>query len=158
MIPSTPVATFGQEHFGQAYLGDDRRTRSVAEGADSPPAGYGFRLDDSYLDSARTYQSKPIPVKTANAAIAEVLDYYISGLAPEWMVVERTEDLGFRDTLNVHAKFRQGDMSNGIGIQVYANVAPVGRSAPVILMIQALNCGEDIPGLPSGEVCWQGPV
>lgn len=122
------------------------------------PAGYGFRLDDSYQDSARMYRSKPIPVKTANAAIAEVVDYYIAGLAPEWTVVERNEELGFRDTLNAQAKFRQGDTSNGIGIQVYAHVAPVGRSAPMIIMIQALNCGDDVPGLPSGEVCWQGPV
>jgi hypothetical protein len=33
-----------------------------------------------------------------------------------------------------------------------------GRFATVILTIQALNCGEDVPGFPSGEVCWQGPV
>ena len=93
------------------------------------PAGYGFRLDDSAQDSARMYRSKPLPVKTANAAIAEVVDCYVAGLAPEWTVVDRTEDLGYGDTLNVHAKFRQGDTSNGIGIQVYANVAPIGRSA-----------------------------
>jgi hypothetical protein len=122
------------------------------------PAAYGFRLDDSYQDSARTYRSKPVPVKMANAAIAEVVDYYIAGLTPEWTVVERKEELGFRDTLNAQAKFRQGDTSNGIGIQVFADVGPFGRSAPVILIIQALICGDDVPGFPSGEVCWQGPV
>jgi hypothetical protein len=127
------------------------------------PAGYGFRLDDPAQDSTRTYRSKPIPVKTANQAVAEanqavagVVDYYIAGLPPEWTVVDRTEDLGYGDTLIAQAKFRQGDTSNGIGIQVYADVW--GRSATVILTIQALNCGEDVPGFPSGEVCWQGPV
>ena len=120
------------------------------------PAGYGFRLDDPAQDSTRTYRSKPIPVKTANQAVAEVVDYYIAGLPPEWTVVDRTEDLGYGDTLNAKAKFRQGDTSNGIGIQVYADVW--GRSATVILTVQALNCGEDVPGFPSGEVCWQGPV
>jgi hypothetical protein len=127
------------------------------------PAGYGFSLDDPAQDSTRTYRSKPIPVKTANQAVseanqavAEVVDYYIAGLPPEWTVVDRTEDLGYGDTLNAQAKFRQGDTSNGIGIQVYADV--LGRSATVILTIQALNCGEDVPGFPSGEVCWQGPV
>ena len=120
------------------------------------PAGYGFRLDDPAQDSTRTYRSKPIPVKTANQAVAEVVDYYIAGLPPEWTVVDRTEDLGYGDTLNAQAKFRQGDTSNGIGIQVYADVW--GRSATVILTVQALNCGEDVPGFPSGEVCWQGPV
>jgi hypothetical protein len=120
------------------------------------PAGYGFRLDDPAQDSTRTYRSKPIPVKTANQAVAEVVEYYIAGLPPEWTVVDRTEDLGYGDTLNAQAKFRQGDTSNGIGIQVYADVW--GRSATVILTIQALNCGEDVPGFPSGEVCWQGPV
>jgi len=120
------------------------------------PAEYGFRLDGLHRDFARMYRSKPIPVKTANRAVAEVVDYYIAGLAPEWTVVERKEDLGFGDTLNAQAKFRQGDTSNGIGIQVYADVW--GRSAAVILIIQALNCGDDVPGLPSGEVCWQGPV
>jgi hypothetical protein len=127
------------------------------------PAGYGFRLDDSAQNSTRTYRSKPIPVKTANQAVAEanqavaeVVDYYIAGLPPEWRVVDRTEDLGYGDTLNAQAKFRQGDTSNGIGIQVYADVS--GGSATLILMIQALNCGEDIPGFPSGEGCWQGPV
>jgi hypothetical protein len=84
------------------------------------------------------------------------VDYYIAGLPPEWTVVDRTEDLGYGDTLIAQAKFRQGDTSNGIGIQVYADVW--GRSATVILTIQALNCGEDVPGFPSGEVCWQGPV
>jgi hypothetical protein len=120
------------------------------------PAGYGFRLDDSAQDSTRTYRSKPIPVKTANQAVAGVVEYYIAGLPPEWTVVDRTEDLGYGDTLIAQAKFRQGDTSNGIGIQVYADVW--GRSATVILTIQALNCGEDVPGFPSGEVCWQGPV
>ena len=79
------------------------------------------------------------------------MDYYIAGLPPEWTVVDRTEDLGYGDTLNAQAKFRQGDTSNGIGIQVYADVW--GRSATVILTIQALNCGEDVPGLPSSQVC-----
>jgi hypothetical protein len=127
------------------------------------PAGYGFRLDDPAQDSTRTYRSKPIPVKMANQAvadanqaIAEVVDYYIAGLPPEWTVVDRTEDVGYGDTLNAQATFRQGDTSNGIGIQVYADVW--GRSATVILTIEALNCGEDVPGFPSGEVCWQGPV
>jgi hypothetical protein len=120
------------------------------------PAGYGFRLDDPAQDSTRTYRSKPIPVKTANQAVAEVVEYYIAGLPPEWTVVDRTEDLGYGDTLIGQAKFRQGDTSNGIGIQVYADVW--GRSATVILTIQALNCGEDVPGFPSGELCWQGPV
>jgi hypothetical protein len=120
------------------------------------PAGYGFRLDDSAQDSTRTYRSKPIPVKTANQAVAGVVEYYIAGLPPEWTVVDRTEDLGYGDTLIAQAKFRQGDTSNGIGIQVYADAW--GRSATVILTIQALNCGEDVPGFPSGEVCWQGPV
>ena len=125
------------------------------------PAGYSFRLDDSAQDSTRTYRSKPISVKTANQAVAEanqavaeVVDYYIADLPPEWTVVDRTEDLGYGDTLNAQAKFRQSDTS--IGIQVYADVW--GRSATVILTIQALNCGEDVPGFPSGEVCWQGPV
>jgi hypothetical protein len=58
----------------------------------------------------------------------------------------------------VVAKLRQVDTSNGIGIDVYALVPGEGRTAVVILMIQALNCGEDVPGLPSGEVCWQGSV
>jgi hypothetical protein len=84
------------------------------------------------------------------------VDYYIAGLPPEWTVVDRKEDLRIGDTLYAQAKFRQGDTSNGIGIQVYADV--LGRSATVILTIQALICGEDVPGFPSGEVCWQGPV
>src|SRR5512132_8888 len=83
------------------------------------PAGYGFRLDDAARDFTRTYRSKPIPVKTANQAVAEanqavaeVVDYYIAGLPPEWTVVDRTEDLGYGNTLNAQAKFRQGDTSN----------------------------------------------
>ena len=120
------------------------------------PAGYGFGLDDSYQASTRTYRSKPMPAKTANQAVQEVVDYYIAGLAPEWTVVDRKEDVGYGDGLNAQAKFRRGDTSNGIGIQVYADVW--GRSSAVVLMIQALNCGDDVPGLPSGEVCWQGPV
>jgi len=119
------------------------------------PAEYGFRLDGLQRDFERKYRSNPIPVKTANQAVAEVVDYYIAGLAPEWTVVDRKEDLGYGDTLIAQAKFRQGDTSNGIGIQGYADV---WGSATVILIIQALNCGDDVPGLPAGEVCWQGPV
>ena len=120
------------------------------------PAGYGFRLDGSYQPSTRTYRSEPIPGKTANQAVREVVDYYIAGLAPGWTVVERKEDVGYGHGLNAQAKFREGDTSNGIGIQVYADLR--GRSSTVVLMIQALNCGDDVPGFPSGEVCWQGPV
>jgi hypothetical protein len=97
------------------------------------PAGYGFRLDDPTQSSTRTYRSKPIPVKTANQVVAEanqtvaeVVDYYIAGLPPEWTVVDRTEDLGYGDTLNAQAKFRQGDTSNGIGIQVCMPTCGVG--------------------------------
>jgi hypothetical protein len=113
-------------------------------------------LDDSYQASSRTYRSQPIPGKTANEAVQEVVYYYIAGLAPEWTVIERTEDVGYGHGLNAQADFRQGDTSNGIGIQVYADLR--GRSSTVVLMIQAVNCGEDVPGFPSGVVCWQGPV
>jgi hypothetical protein len=121
------------------------------------PAEYGFRLDGLQRDFERTYRSKPIPLKTVNQAIAEVVDYYIVGLAPEWTVVDRKEDSRIGDTLYAQAKFRQGDTTNGIGIQVladvYADPSPAGRSAAVILIIQALNCGEDVQGLPSSQVC-----
>jgi hypothetical protein len=129
------------------------------------PSGYGFKLDDSFQNSTRTYTSEPLPpvnrykqaVTEANQAVRDVLDYYIAGLPPEWTIVERKEDVGYRDGLNAQAKFRQGDTSNGIGIQVYADVWGLSDTT-VVLMIQALNCGEDVPGFPSGEVCWQGPV
>jgi hypothetical protein len=129
------------------------------------PSGYGFRLDGSVQNSTRTYQSEPLPpvkrykqvVAEANQAVEEVVDYYIAGLPPEWTIVERKEDVGYGDGLNAQAKFRQGDTSNGIGIQVYAHVWGLSDTT-VVLMIQALNCGEDVPGFPSGEVCWQGPV
>jgi hypothetical protein len=65
--------------------------------------------------------------------------------------------VGYGDGLNAQAKFRQGDTSNGFGIQVYADMLGLSDTT-VVLMIQALNCGEDVPGFPSGEVCWQGPV
>jgi hypothetical protein len=58
--------------------------------------------------------------------------------------------------VNAQVKFRRGETSNGIGIQVYADVS--GGSAILTLSIQALNCGDDVAGLPAGEVCWQGPV
>jgi hypothetical protein len=126
------------------------------------PSGYGFKLDDSVQNSTRTYTSEPLPpvkrykqaVAQVNQAVREVVDYYIAGLPPEWTIVERKEDVGYGDGLNAQAKFRQGDTSHGIGIQVYADT----MDTTVVLMIQALNCGEDVPGLPSGEVCWQGPV
>jgi hypothetical protein len=121
------------------------------------PAEYGFRREDSDHDSARVYRSQPMRGTMANAAVAEVVDYYVNGLAPEWTVVERKDDWP-GETVNVVVKLRQGDTSNGIGIHVYALVPGEGRTAVVILMIQALNCGDDVPGLPSGEVCWQGPV
>jgi hypothetical protein len=121
------------------------------------PAEYGFRLEDSDHDSARLYRSQPMLGKTANATVAEVVDYYVNGLAPEWTVVERKEDWP-GETLTAVVKLRQGDTSNGIGIDVYALVPGEGRTAVVILRIQALNCGDDVPGFPSGEVCWQGPV
>jgi hypothetical protein len=121
------------------------------------PAEYGFRREDSDHDSARVYRSQPMRGTMANAAVAEVVDYYVNGLAPEWTVVERKDDWP-GETVHVVVKLRQGDTSNGILINVYALVPGEGRTAVVILMIQALNCGDDVPGLPSGEVCWQGPV
>ncbi len=120
------------------------------------PAGYGFELDGLQRDFDHQYQSKPMPVRLANQAVADVVDYYIAGLAPEWRVIERKEVVGYADGLNAQAKFRQGHTSNGIGLTVYANVW--GRSATVDLSIQALNCGDDVRGMPSGEVCWMGPA
>ena len=122
------------------------------------PAEYGFRLDGLQRDFERHYLSKPIPVKTAIQAVADVVDYYVAGLAPEWTVVDRTEGLGYEDALNAQANFRQGDTSNGIGIEVYCACVGAGLSAKVVLVIQTLNCGDDVPGMPSGEVCWQGQV
>jgi hypothetical protein len=121
------------------------------------PAEYGFRLEDSDHDSARLYRSQPMRGKTANATVAEIVDFYVNGLAPEWTVVERKEDWP-GETVTAVVKLRQGDTPNGIGIDVYALVPGEGRTAVVILMIQALNCGEDVPALPPGEVCWQGLV
>src|SRR4029450_4861326 len=129
------------------------------------PAGYGFRQEDSAVDSTRISRSEPLPavkrykqaVAEANQAVEEVVDYYIAGLPPEWTIVERKEDVGYGDGLNAQAKFRQGDTSNGIGIQVYPDMLGLSDTT-VVLMIDALNCGEDVPGFPSGEVCWQGPV
>lgn len=121
------------------------------------PAEYGFRLEDSDHPSARLYRSQPMQGKTANAAVAEVVDYYVNGLAPEWTVVERKEDWP-GETGHRVVELRQGDTSNGIGIDVYALVPGGGRTAVVILTIQALVCGDDVPAVPPGEVCWQGPV
>jgi hypothetical protein len=126
------------------------------------PSGYGFKLVGSVQNPTHTYRSEPLPsvkgynqaIAEVNQAVAEVVDYYIAGLPPEWTIVDRTEDLDYG---NAQAKFRQGDTSHGIGIQVYGDVR--GQSdTTVVLMIQALNCGDDVPGRPSGEVCWQGPV
>jgi hypothetical protein len=126
------------------------------------PSGYGFKLDDSVQNSTRTYTSEPLPpvkrykqaVTEANQAVRDVLDYYIAGLPPEWTIVERKEFVGYGDGLNAQAKFRQGDTSHGIGIQVYAHMF----DTTVVLMIYTLNCGDDVRGRPPGEVCWQGPV
>lgn len=117
------------------------------------PAEYGFRLEDSHHASARLYRSQPMRGKTANAAVAEVVDYYVSGLAPEWSVVKREEDWP-GTTVGAEVELRQGDTSNGIRVDVYALVPGGGRTAVVILTIQALVCGEDVP-LPPGEVCAQ---
>ena len=99
-------------------------------------------------------QPDPDSLVAFNQAVAEVVDSYIAGLPPEWTIVDRTEDLGYG---NAQAKFRQGDPSHGIGIQVYGDVRDLSDTT-VVLMIYALNCGDDVPGRPSGEVCWQGPV
>jgi hypothetical protein len=117
------------------------------------PAGYGFRPDGLQRDFEHHYLSKPIPVKTAIQAVADVVDYYVAGLAPEWTVVDGTEDLGYEDALKAQANFRQGDTSNGIGIEVYCACVGAGLSAKVVLVIQTLNCGDDVPEMPSGEVC-----
>ena len=103
------------------------------------PAGYGFRPDGLQRDFEHHYLSKPIPVKTAIQAVADVVDYYVAGLAPEWTVVDPTEDLGYEDALKAQASFRQGDTSNGIGIEVYCACVGAGLSAKVVLVIQGLN-------------------
>src|SRR4029450_389791 len=87
------------------------------------PPGYGVKRDGSVQNSTRTYRSDPLPsvkrynqaVAGANQAVAEVVDYYIAGLPPEWTIVDRTEKVGYGDGLNAHAKVRQGDTCNGIG-------------------------------------------
>jgi hypothetical protein len=117
------------------------------------PSAYGFKLAPGSTNVEHSYASQPIPANRAQSAAVAILDSYAERLAPEWSVVSRT-DL----PQNLTMQLRQGDSSRGI--EVVVSVAmPRGRPAVLLLHIHTLLCGEDGPGLASGEVgCWAAPV
>jgi hypothetical protein len=111
------------------------------------PSGYGFKLDPDSTNLEHMYDSRPMPAEAAESAAVEVVDYYVSGLVPEWTVVDRQER---PDTLFV--ELREGESSRGISIGVYV-VTPEGRPAVLDLRLQALLCHDD-----RGGWCGTAPI
>ena len=118
------------------------------------PSGYGFELDPDSTNREHLYESQPIPLGQAQSAAVEVVDHYVDALAPEWTVIERDD----RPPDLAMVTLREGDSSRGISIFVGV-VEPFGRPAFLDLRIQALLCGEDLPGYASGGVsCMSAPI
>jgi hypothetical protein len=118
------------------------------------PSGYGFELDPDSTNLEHLYRSESMPLGQAQSAAVEVVDHYVDALAPEWTVIERDE----RPPDLAMVTLREGDSSRGISIFVGV-VEPFGRPAFLDLRIQALLCGEDLPGYASGGVsCMSAPI
>jgi hypothetical protein len=118
------------------------------------PSGYGFELDPDSTNREHLYESQPMPAGQAQSAAVEVVDHYVDALAPEWTVIERDD----RPPDLAMVTLREGDSSRGISIFVGV-VEPFGRPAFLDLRIQALLCGEDLPGYASGGVsCMSAPI
>ena len=118
------------------------------------PSGYGFELDPDSTNREHLYESQPMPAGQAQSAAVEVVDHYVDALAPEWTVIERDD----RPLDLAMVTLREGDSSRGISIFVGV-VEPFGRPAFLDLRIQALLCGEDLPGYASGGVsCMSAPI
>lgn len=118
------------------------------------PSGYGFELDPDSTNREHLYESQPMPLGQAQSAAVEVVDHYVDALAPEWTVIERDD----RPPDLAMVTLREGDSSRGISIFVGV-VEPFGRPAFLDLRIQALLCGEDLPGYASGGVsCMSAPI
>ena len=87
-------------------------------------------------------------------AAVDVVDHYVDALSPEWTVIERDDRPPDLATVTL----REGDSSRGISIFVGV-VEPFGRPAFLDLRIQALLCGEGLPGFASGGVsCMSAPI
>ncbi|HZD78682.1 MAG TPA: hypothetical protein VE646_01400 [Actinomycetota bacterium] len=118
-----------------------------------PPSGYGFKLDPGATNREHTYASQPIPAQGAASAAVEVVESYVKRLAPGWTVISRADV-----PRNVEVQLRQGDTSRGIQVSVSVFM-PRGRPAVLVLHIHTILCGEDGPGVASGEVgCWAAPL
>jgi hypothetical protein len=111
-------------------------TPDEASGLEEPipvPSGYGFELDRQSTNVEHIYESRPMSNGQARTAAADILDYYITGLAPTWTVVDGADPDSSTVTL------REGDSSRGIGIHVGV-VERMGRPAILDLRIQARTC------------------
>jgi hypothetical protein len=118
------------------------------------PSGFGFELDPRSTNREHLHESQPMPLGQAQSAAVEVVDHYVDALAPEWTVIERDD----RPPDLAMVTLREGDSSRGISIFVGV-VEPFGRPAFLDLRIQALLCGEDLPGYASGGVsCMSAPI
>jgi hypothetical protein len=118
------------------------------------PSGYGFELDPRSTNLEHLYESQPMPLGQAQVAAVDVANHYVDALSPEWTVIERDDRPPDLATVTL----REGDSSRGISIFVGV-VEPFGRPAFLDLRIQALVCGEDLPGYASGEVsCMTAPI
>jgi hypothetical protein len=152
ITPQAPSTSFGQEHFGQAYLGDDRRTRALVDLADrfyQHPRG--TLPDKCKCPKAlrRCYDLMKVDAVTHPAVLTPHVQRTVALVQQQRGVVLHLHDgteLDYSGLLSLHGQLGQIGNSFGHGYQCHNSLAVLAQSRTVLgLTSQLLHVRPRVP-------------
>ena len=144
-MSSTPEApTFGQEHFGQAYLGDKRRTRCLIDLADRFARHPGGTLPQKLKDPLalrRCYDLMKVPAVTHQSVLTPHRQCTLgSVLAQDGVVLEVHDgsELNFSQLTSLRDQLGQVGNGSGKGYQCLNSLAVLPKEGRVLGLVNQI--------------------
>jgi hypothetical protein len=149
---AVPLRTFGEEHFGEAYLGDDRRTRSLIDLADRffrHPSGtlpYKCQCPNALR---RCYDLMKAPAVTHEAVLQPHVYRTLRLVRQQQTVVLILHDgseLDYSGLKSLHAQLGQIGEGHGKGYECLNSLAVLPKGRTVLgLVSQILHVRPQVP-------------
>lgn len=147
-----PLLTFGQEHFGEAYLGDDRRTRSLVDLADRlcrhPHGSLPHKCKDPNA-LRRCYDLMNVPAVTHEAVLAAHVQRTLRLVQQQRGVVLILHDgseLDYSGLTSLHEQLGQIGNGFGKGYECHNSLAVLPKNRTVLgLVSQILHVRPCVP-------------
>src|SRR5439155_19073118 len=141
-MSSTPEApTFGQEHFGQAYLGDKRRTRCLIDLADRFARHPGGTLPQKLKDPLalrRCYDLMKVPAVTHQSVLTPHRQCTLGLVLAQTGVVLEVHDgseLNFSQLTSLRDQLGQVGNGSGKGYQCLNSLAVLPKEGRVLGLV-----------------------